>query len=237
MNSLPEHLAQTRWRRYEPMIDRYWGAIEVVQLATKKMVTAGDFVRSLGGHDARELLRQRILASDGETWTEKCAHADFTTYLPDDICVKVDIASMAYGLETRAPLLDHVLIEKVAQLPFRLKMQGITGKHVLRRALRNRLPATTLTRKKMGFGVPIEVWFKGGFSKLLEDVLLDQKARERGILDPAGVRGLIDQHKAHGGQQYPLFALLMLEIWFRKWIDVAKPIAEPVMAGSLANHP
>ncbi|HZU99955.1 MAG TPA: asparagine synthase (glutamine-hydrolyzing) [Planctomycetota bacterium] len=228
MNSLRDHLEAARWRRYMPMVERYFCPIEVVQVDTKKRVTAGDFVRSLGGHDARDLLRERVMASDGETWTEKCAHADFTTYLPDDICTKVDIASMAYGLETRAPLLDHVLVEKVGVLPFRLKMRGVTGKWVLRRALRNRLPETTLTRKKMGFGVPIEVWFKGGFSKLLEDVLLDQKARERGILDPAGVRSLIDQHKAQGGQQYPLFTLLMLEIWFKKWIDVAKPVAEPV---------
>jgi asparagine synthase (glutamine-hydrolysing) len=137
---------------------------------------------------------------------------------------------MAYGLETRAPLLDHVLIEKVARLPFALKMRGITGKQVLRRALGSRLPEQTLTRKKMGFGVPIEVWFKGGFAKLLEDVLLDKKARERGILDPAGVRGLIDQHKAQGGLQYPLFSLLMLELWFRGFIDAAKPEPAPVLA-------
>jgi len=151
--------------------------------------------------------------------------------LPDDICVKVDIASMAHGLETRAPLLDHVLVEKIARLPFSWKMRGVTGKYVLRRALRNRLPETTLTRKKMGFGVPIEVWFKGGFSKLLEDVLLDRKARERGILDATGVRGLIDQHKAYGGQQYPLFGLLMLELWFRQWIDSPKPAPQPVTVG------
>jgi asparagine synthase (glutamine-hydrolysing) len=227
-NGLTDHLHAARWRSQLPMVERYLCQIEPTSPDTRRRVMAQDLVRALGGFDPRALLRDRIEKSDGETWTEKCAHADFTTYLPDDICVKVDVASMAYGLETRAPLLDHILVEKVARLPFALKMRGITGKWVLREALRARLPATTLTRKKMGFGVPIEVWFKGGFSKLLEDVLLDKKARERGVLDPQGVRGLIDEHKARGGQQYALFTLLMLEVWFRQWIDVAKTAPQPV---------
>ena len=231
MSGLADHLVHARWRRYLPMVERYFCSIEVGSPDTKKRAMAQDFVRALGGHDARLYLRERIEKSDGENWTEKCAHADFTTYLPEDICVKVDIASMACGLETRAPLLDHVLIEKVARLPFALKMRGITGKMVLREALRTRLPGETLTRKKMGFGVPIEVWFKGGFAKLLEDVLLDKKARERGILDPQGVRGLIEEHKARGGLQYSLFSLLMLELWFRGFIDAAKPEPAPVSVG------
>jgi len=226
--NLSDHLLHARWRRYLPMVERYFTQIEVGSPEVKKRVMGADAVRALGGHDARLLLRERIEKSDGENWTEKCAHADFTTYLPDDICVKVDVASMAYGLETRAPLLDHVLVEKVARLPFALKVKGVTGKWILRRALRERLPETTLTRKKMGFGVPIEVWFRGGFSKLLEDVLLDKRSRERGVLDTAGVRGLIDEHKARGGQQYALFSLLMLEIWFRQWIDAKAPAPQPV---------
>jgi len=182
--------------------------------------------KRLAGQDARDLLRARIKASDGENWTERCAHADFTTYLPDDICVKVDVASMAYGLETRAPLLDHVLVEKVARLPFHMKMRGLTGKVVLKRSQRTRLPKTTLYRKKMGFGVPIDVWFRGGFSKLLEDVLLAPRSVARGILDPEGVRGLIEEHRTRGGQQTPLFALLMLELWFRQFMDDASaPVA------------
>jgi asparagine synthase (glutamine-hydrolysing) len=229
--NLSDHLNHARWRRYLPMIERYFTQIEVGSPEVKKRVMAQDMVRALSGHDARLLLRERIEKSDGENWTEKCAHADFTTYLPDDICVKVDVASMAYGLETRAPLLDHVLVEKVARLPFGLKVNGLTGKHVLREAVRARLPETTITRKKMGFGVPIEVWFRGGFSKLLEDVLLDKRSRERGILDPKGVQGLIDQHKREGGQQYALFSLLMLEIWFRQWIDAPVPVAQPVAVG------
>ena len=165
------------------------------------------------------MLRERILASDGENWTEKVAHADFTTYLPDDICTKVDVAAMACGLETRPPLLDHVLVEKVARLPFALKMRRLQGKTILKSAHRGRLPATTLYRKKMGFGVPIDHWFRGGFARKLEEVLLDPKARARGIYDPEGVRGLIQEHSTRGGQQTPLFALLMLELWYRQFVD------------------
>jgi asparagine synthase (glutamine-hydrolysing) len=210
------------------MLERYFCQVETISPDLQRRVIAHDMARALSGHDPRAYLREKIEKSDGENWTEKCAHADFTSYLPDDICVKVDIASMAYGLETRAPLLDHILVEKVARLPFALKMRGLTGKWVLRQALRARLPETTLTRKKMGFGVPIEVWFKGGFSSLLEDVLLDKRARERGVLDQEGVRSLIEQHKREGGQQYALFTLLMLEVWFRQWIDAAQPARLPV---------
>lgn len=216
---LGDQLGFARWRRGAPIWDRYFPAIEVTAPRTKERLWSDGFARALGGHDAREWLRERIKASDGETWTEKCAHADFTTYLPDDICVKVDVASMAYGLETRAPLLDHILVEKVARLPFALKMKGLRGKLVLKKAHRARLPRTTLERRKMGFGVPIDRWFKGGFTTLLEDVLLDGRARERGILDKKGVAALLEEHKVRGGQQNVLFALLMMELWFKKFVD------------------
>jgi asparagine synthase (glutamine-hydrolysing) len=222
---LGDQLGFARWRRGAKIWDRYFPAIEVTAPRVKERLWSADFARSLGGHDAREWLRSRIRASDGETWTEKCAHADFTTYLPDDICVKVDVASMAYGLETRAPLLDHVLVEKVARLPYSLKMRGLRGKLILKKALRARLPRTTLERRKMGFGVPIDHWFKGGFSKLLQDVLLDSSARERGILEPRGVEALLEEHRQRGGQQGVLFALLMMELWFKQFIRGAK---EPV---------
>ncbi len=220
---LGDHLGFARWRRGAPIWDRYFPALEVTAPRVKERLWSDGFARSLGGHDAREWLRARIRASDGETWTEKCAHADFTTYLPDDICVKVDVASMAYGLETRAPLLDHVLVEKVARLPFALKMKGLRGKLALKKALRARLPRTTLDRRKMGFGVPIDHWFRGGFAKLLEDVLLDPRARERGVFEPKGVRALIEEHRTRGGQQNVLFALLMMELWWKRFVDA--PVA------------
>jgi asparagine synthase (glutamine-hydrolysing) len=222
---LGDHLGFARWRRGAPIWDRYFPAIEVTAPRIKARLWSDDASRALGGHDAREWLRARIRASDGETWTEKCAHADFTTYLPDDICVKVDVASMAYGLETRAPLLDHVLVEKVARLPFALKMRGLRGKLVLKRALRSRLPKPILERKKMGFGVPIDHWFKGRFSQLLEEVLLDSRARERGILEPQGTLALIEEHRTRGGQQNVLFALLMMELWFKRYVDL--PVGAP----------
>jgi len=216
---LGDHLGFARWRRGAPIWDRYFPALEVTAPRTKSRLWSDGFARSLAGHDAREHLRARIKASDGETWTERCAHADFTTYLPDDICVKVDVASMAYGLETRAPLLDHVLVEKVARLPFKQKLRGLRGKLVLKKALRGRLPRPILERRKMGFGVPIDHWFQGGFVGLLKDVLLDKRSRERGVLEPGAVSALLEEHEARGGQQNVLFALLMMELWYRTYVD------------------
>jgi asparagine synthase (glutamine-hydrolysing) len=222
---LGDHLGFARWRRGAEIWDRYFPAIEVTSPRTKERLLSDGASRSLGGHDARAWLRSKIRGSDGETWTEKCAHADFTSYLPDDICVKVDVASMAYGLETRAPLLDHVLVEKVARLPFALKLRGLRGKLVLKKALRARLPKTILERRKMGFGVPINHWFRGGFSRLLGDVLLDPRARERGLLEPRGVEALVREHEKRGGQEGVLFALLMLELWFKKFVDAPVAVA------------
>jgi asparagine synthase (glutamine-hydrolysing) len=222
---LGDHLGFARWRRGAEIWDRYFPAIEVTSPRTKERLLSDDTFRSLGGHDARAWLRSKIRSSDGETWTEKCAHADFTSYLPDDICVKVDVASMAYGLETRAPLLDHLLIEKVARLPFSQKLRGLRGKLVLKRALRSRLPKAILERRKMGFGVPIAHWFRGGFTRLLEDVLLDSRARGRGIFEPQAVLALVREHERQGGQENVLFALLMLELWFRKFVDAPVAVA------------
>src|SRR5690606_2755391 len=122
---------------------------------TKQTLLDEGLAGAARGHDARDLYRRLLAASPGETWTERCAHADALAYLPDDILVKVDIASMAHGLETRAPLLDHVLAEFVARLPFRLKLRRMATKIALRRAVERRLPAEILARPKLGFGVPL----------------------------------------------------------------------------------
>jgi asparagine synthase (glutamine-hydrolysing) len=146
--------------------------------------------------------------------------ADLHTYLPDDLMVKVDVASMAHGLETRSPLLDHVLMEWAAGIPEHVKMAGGVSKALLKSAMKPYLPTELLYRPKMGFGLPVDHWFRHELKELAYDVLLSQSARERGVFRPSYVKVLLDEHSSLTRDHHPrLWALLMLELWFRMWID------------------
>jgi len=145
---------------------------------------------------------------------------DYMRYMPDDLLCKVDIASMAHGLECRAPFLDQKVIEFIGGIPTDLKMRRFTGKYLLRRAFGHMLPRQILKRPKMGFGVPIADWFRGELKDYVHDVLLGRTALQRGYFRPEAVRELVEDHVAgrvdHG---YRLWSLLMFELWHRKFLD------------------
>ncbi len=145
---------------------------------------------------------------------------DIMRYLPDDLCCKVDTASMAHSLECRAPFLDHEVMEFIACVPTHMKLRRLTGKHLLRRTFGDILPPPILKRSKMGFGVPIAEWFRKDLRTYVEDVLLDPATLHRGYFRPETVRQLIGEHVGrqfdHG---YRLWALLMFELWHRRFLD------------------
>lgn len=146
--------------------------------------------------------------------------ADTSNYLPNDLLVKVDIASMAVSLEVRAPFLDHKVMEFAASLPARYRLRGLTTKFILKHGLRGLLPNETLTRRKMGFGVPISHWFRGELKGFLADTILSEKAHARGYFVPDVVRRIVDQHTDGTRDHAPqLWTLLMLELWHREFID------------------
>lgn len=157
------------------------------------------------------------------------AWADIHTYLPDDLLVKVDIATMAHSLEARSPLLDHVLMEWAAGIPASQKIANGETKAILKSALEPYLPHEVLYRPKMGFGVPVDRWLRKELKEFARDILLGQRARERGLVRPEYVQMLLDEHcnevRLHHTR---LWALLMLELWFRMWIDPAEmPMERP----------
>lgn len=152
------------------------------------------------------------------------AWADIHTYLPDDLLVKVDIASMAHGLEARSPLLDHTLMEWAARIPASQKMAQGETKAILKSAMEPHLPHEVLYRPKMGFGVPIDQWFKTDLKAFAYDTLLSDSARQRGLVKESYVRTMLDEHCSGARLHHTrLWALLMLELWFRMWIDPATP--------------
>ena len=145
---------------------------------------------------------------------------DYMRYMPDDLMVKVDIASMAHGLECRAPFLDHKVIEFIGTIPTDLKMRGFTSKYLLRRAFGHMLPPELLKRPKMGFGVPISDWFRGELKDFLREILLDHTALHRGYFRPEAVRTLVEEHvQSRYDHGYRLWALLMFELWHRRFLD------------------
>ena len=209
LHGLAATLAEKRSRRYEPVI-------AYMPDALKLSLYAGD----MRGHLARSALDRLDQWLDAApSMTAGANRADIETYLPDDLNVKVDIASMAHSLEVRSPFLDHVLMEWAQTIPVAQRFAGREPKSLLKRAMEPHLPHELLYRPKMGFSVPLDRWLRGPLEARAHDLLLDRTARERGLFDPAAVRQLLDRHAAGEGRGNAIWALMMLEAWFRRWID------------------
>jgi asparagine synthase (glutamine-hydrolysing) len=133
---------------------------------------------------------------------------------------KVDRMSMAHSLEAREPLLDHKLIEFVAQIPASLKLRGLEAKSILKRAVRGLVPDEIIDRKKQGFDVPILKWFKEDLRDLLCDTLTSSRARQRGYFNPGAVEAILDEHlRGRRDNSRHLWGLLTLELWHQSFID------------------
>ncbi len=145
-------------------------------------------------------------------------------FLADHNLNYVDKVSMAAGVEVRVPLLDPELVSLAARLPLRFKQRGRIGKWVLREAMKPYLPKDVLYRKKAGFGAPLRHWLREDLRPLVEDVLSERSLRDRGIFDPAGVRGLVTLNNERKlDATYPIFGMICIELWCRMFIDRPAP--------------
>jgi asparagine synthase (glutamine-hydrolysing) len=216
-------------------VEQYASWITVFDDRAKRDLYSADFRARLSGPSSFQIYQDALDASDASTLVEAIAHADIQTYLPDDLLVKMDIASMAHSLEMRSPLLDHHMVEFSARLPVRMKLRGYTQKYLLRQLMKDVLPAPVLSRRKMGFGVPIDRWFRGDLKEMAYDLLLDSRATSRGYFRPDAVRRYLDEHVSGLTHHHPrLWSLLMLEVWHRLFIDQPCPAAAPTHFDSAA---
>jgi asparagine synthase (glutamine-hydrolysing) len=177
--------------------------------------------------DSADLTVKWYERADAEQFLDRTLFVDVMSYLPEDLLVKVDIASMAHSLEARSPFLDHKVMEFAALLPPNLKLRGMETKFLLKDTLSDIVPQEILQRKKMGFGVPLDVWFRNDLKEMAYDVLLDQKSIERGYFRKEYVLQMLDDHVSKRyDHSYRIWALLFLELWHRMFIDgtVSPPI-------------
>lgn len=191
----------------EAFVDRL--AAAGLSLPAEAVDPASDLMRALEAAPKRDPVSRAMIA-------------DLLTYLPGDLLFKVDMASMAHSLECRGPFLDHRVVELALAMPLRRKLRLRAGrsKVVLKDAFADLLPPAIRTRAKMGFGVPIDRWFRQELKDELRSVLLDPRATARGFFRPEAVKSLIDEHVAsQRDHAYRLWGLLMLELWCRRHLD------------------
>ena len=207
-----EALGETRERRYARWMSHFHQSLRT-ELCRPEFLAAG-------GPDPADIVVDAYAASDAMDFVDATLDVDVHNYLPDDLLVKVDIATMAHGLEGRSPFLDHHVMEFAASLPSRFKLKGAVKKHILKKAVTSLLPAEIIDRPKMGFGVPLETWFRNELKEMAFDTLLSRRMREREYFHEAFIRRLLDEHTSGArAWHYQLWNLLMLELWHRAFID------------------
>jgi asparagine synthase (glutamine-hydrolysing) len=150
---------------------------------------------------------------------DQMIRSDFAAYLPGDLLVKVDIATMANSLELRSPMLDVNVVEWGVSLPRKYRIKGFETKHILKDVARSLVPAELIERPKMGFGIPRAEWLRTGMKEMVIDTLTDTTATQRGWFNSIEVRKVIKTHMAGEDKDNLLWPMLMLELWARTWLD------------------
>lgn len=203
-----------------PKVERYLRWVSVFNAEAKNDLYSDNFTRETKNVAVSKMLAPWFAHANGSGIIDAALLADIMTYLPNDLLVKVDIATMAVSLEARSPFLDHHVIEFAASLPEKFKLRGLTTKYLLKRVLKKLLPAENLDRKKMGFGVPIGHWFRGEMKPFLHETVLSERALKRDLFKPEAVRQMVELH-TRGERDYAhqLWTLMMLELWFQRFID------------------
>jgi asparagine synthase (glutamine-hydrolysing) len=169
-------------------------------------------------------VRKHFLSDDIVSEMDRILAGDMATYLVDDVLVKVDRMTMAKSIESRAPLLDHHLMEFAARLPVSLKLRNGTAKYLLKEVARMILPPESVEKKKQGFGIPLAKWFRHDLRERMFDLLASRSFRERGLFDAQAALQSMERHVA-GEHDYSeqLWQLMCYESWAQQYVDARPP--------------
>ena len=204
----------------DPPRTRYRSWISIFDDRLRPTMYDRSFAERIGAHRSSEWIDSLYDELPDRDFVTRTTYVDLNSYLPGDLLTKVDIASMANGLECRSPFLDHRVVELAGRLPVGLKMRGMRQKELLKRAFPEFLPSELRDRPKMGFGVPIDQWLRRELAPMVRDLLLGSSFRQRGWFEHRAVERLVDEHlKNRWDHSYRLWALLMLELWARNFLD------------------
>ena len=202
-----------------PRERRYLDWVGIFRQPLRGALYSESFVDTLPDHDPFEFLETIFRRADRRDAVTAVSLADLVSYLPCDICHKVDVASMANSLECRQPLLDHRIVEQAIRMPLDEKIRGRQTKHVFREAFGNLVPPEVFRRPKRGFGVPLDDWFRDELKTFTHDVLLDPTTLSRGYFQADSVRQLLREHTdGVFNHAQRLWMLLVLELWHREWV-------------------
>jgi asparagine synthase (glutamine-hydrolysing) len=218
-SSLRRRLSQTFLARTPDIESLYLENFSVFSRAQQLRMLTPEARDRAGELDPYAAPRHYFNQSDATTTLNRLLYADSKTYL-HELLMKQDQMSMAASLESRVPFLDHRLVEFTARLPERMKLRRLTTKYILRRSMKGVLPEPILTRRKMGFPVPVGAWFRGAYRSVIDDYALSARSLERGVFDPAFVRNLVAEHQS-GARDHSqrLWSLVNFEMWARQFID------------------
>lgn len=205
-----------------PQSERYTRWVSSFTPQQKELLYTPALQQELNGYKSVAWLEQQLdtAAANGLAPLDTLLAVDVATYLPNDLLVKIDIATMANSLEARSPLLDHKVMEFAATLPTQAKLRGRTLKYLLKKLGQRYLPADLLTRRKTGFGVPVGSWMRHELRPLIQDMLLSSNARINTYLRPEAVAQLVHEHLVcRNDHSQQLWSILWLELWHREFLN------------------
>lgn len=202
----------------------FWGATIVYDETLKPRVLSRQMRERFNGRSSLEAVIPYLERIERERpnadFLSRMTYLELKLRLPELLLMRVDKITMAASVEARVPFLDHNLVEYALALPRSLKVEGTSGKHILKRALEEILPRDLLYSRKRGFGAPVREWFRNGLGEWFDSHLMNSTMRRHDFLDYKFVGQLLDQHR-NGTHEwgFHLWAVLNLSLWYEQWID------------------
>jgi asparagine synthase (glutamine-hydrolysing) len=189
-------------------------------IETRNKLYSDGFKKTLNGYDSCNIYESYFDMENSVHEIDRALFTDINTILPDDYLVKMDVSASSNSLETRAPFLDYRLMEFAAGIPPFLKLKKGNTKYLLKKLAEKYIPKENIYRPKLGFGVPIGVWFRKELKPYLYSVVLSEKAKKRNYFNYEYVEYIINEHLAgRGYHEHKLWSLLWFELWHRMFID------------------